>query len=388
MKSRLMRFIFIYFALFFIQLLGSAAEKSIKPENVYRYIYQIHAQEWYAEQADLWKNELHRQPDNPRAWYNYFLASKYKLWQGDEVRYKATMDSILNAMAVQIADSYEYNYLRFYNGDRKESWLEKAYQADPERPDTFYEFILHYERTGVPEKMKSFCKKLYESADIAPKLLDYNYNMINSTEPNAILFTNGDNDTYPGWVLQSVKKFRPDVTILNLHLIFADRNYGRRKLTEINLDIDLKSLSTESMGKFFRELLVSLSRKYPAIPLYVAATVAKSSFADIEDDLYMVGLALKYSKKRFDNLLRIKENLEYRFRLDALEHNWYQENNITRELMNGLNVNYVVLFTKLATYLKDHDQREYAKIWKNRALSLADRAKNQSLIDHINELDL
>ncbi len=102
----------------------------------------------------------------------------------------------------------------------------------------------------------------------------------------------------------------------------------------------------------------------------------------------MVGLALKYSKKRFDNMVRIKENLEYKFRLDALKNSWYKENHITRGLMDQLNVNYVVLFTKLATYLRDHEDREHARIWKDRALFLADKAKNESLIAHINELGL
>lgn len=385
MNSRLNIFTILYFVFLCTQ---QGNTNSVKPENVYRYVYQTHPQEWYAEQADLWKNKCRKQPDDPHAWYNFFLASKYKLWQGDVDRYKSTLDSILNAMSRYVGDSYEYNYLQYYNGDRRESWLEKAYQIDSKRPDTFYEFILHYERSGVPDKLEKFCKKLYESEDIAPNLLDYNYNMLNSTEQNAILFTNGDNDTYPGWVLQQAKNIRTDVTILNLHLFFTDRDYAKRKLESKGLDVDLTSLSTKSMTKFFTELLAMLDREYPSIPLYVAVTVEKSLYKNIEDDLFMVGLALKYSKKRFDNMVRIKENLEYKFRLDALKNSWYKENHITRGLMDQLNVNYVVLFTKLATYLRDHEDREHARIWKDRALFLADKAKNESLIAHINELGL
>lgn len=79
---------------------------------------------------------------------------------------------------------------------------------------------------------------------------EYSYNLLNTCAPNAIIFTNGDNDTFPLWYLQEVEKVRTDVRVVNLSLLNTPWYIKQLKHMEPKVPISLTDDEIEGMGLY------------------------------------------------------------------------------------------------------------------------------------------
>jgi len=79
-----------------------------------------------------------------------------------------------------------------------------------------------------------------------PYVIDFAKYLLSSCAKNAILFTNGDNDTYPLWYVQYGLGFRTDVSVINASLLtYPDYAVMVRKMGMINFSTPDKTILNE-----------------------------------------------------------------------------------------------------------------------------------------------
>lgn len=128
-------------------------------------------------------------------------------------------------------------------------------------------------------------KNIDRSENTLPR--DYAYNLLQSTEKNAVLFTNGDNDTYPLWYLQNVESIRRDVRIIPLNLLnlgWFVKQLKQRKvfdaekinlsLSDYNLDnLSLTEWSHDSISVYINNTAPDTNKEGNKISWLMPATV-------------------------------------------------------------------------------------------------------------------
>lgn len=269
-----------------------------------------------AKQEEL-SRELAKKNTEARVWLEYYLT----LMEQKELPQLTisptshttaiTADSVMNRLRQDFKGTFEYHYVSYlHSGRRPDAFphLDSALKLNPGYQTLNRDLVDYYELSGNQKLRNKYLLRMKAEGEIPEAVKNYNYNVLRSVEDTCVLFTYGQSDTYPLWLLQSDENVRPHVVIMNINLL-ANKGYRERMMAVAGIRGNPFKTSSEKNEVWIKEML----ERNPHISFYFALTVPPSLLDDWQQQLYITGLAFRYSTESFNNLSVLADNWENHF---------------------------------------------------------------------------
>ncbi len=214
---------------------------------------------------------------------------------------------------------------------------------------------------------------------------DYAYNILQSCEENGIVFTNGDNDTFPLWFLQEVEGIRKDVRVVNLSLL--NTNWYIHQLKHLDpavainfTDEQIEQIAPTRLSNAAKATVQGIDFHFAANqiirvqdlmiiniidanawrkPIYFAVTVPRSNYLGLDDRLVMEGMVYRLypekASKNFD-IERTIYKIDHVYQFRGVNDPKIHKDENTRTLLS----NYGAIYLGLAMELKSLNRQQEA----------------------------
>jgi hypothetical protein len=287
-------------------------------------------------------------------------------------QHQKQLDQVVEKLGELYPNSFEYHYASYLN-DRFDTaagnHLLEAHRLAPLRTDLFDDLASHYELKGDQRKKLEYCRLLENNKVYDPAIYQYAQNLLASVEQGGILFTQGEWDTHPLWVLQHNRRFRTDVTILQLELLHQEQYFNR--MTEpLKLKKGAFQRFVNDKPAFFREVAATKTTR----GTYLSLTIDQQLIGALGNLLYTTGLAMKLSAKPFDNITILQANWK-NFDLSLLTTRSANSD------LNKLNGNYILPMGVMYRHAKESGNTTETEKLKQQMMAVAGNAGKKKEVE-------
>lgn len=347
------------YLLFLILLWSSSilsAQSLEKPEAQISFAKENRSLDYYVAQAHLWWLQIEKAPKEEMAWWNYYRACRnvqgsYN-WSADFVNLGPNLlfgDSIVSLMESAIPNTFIYHFVKGSTKGVDPSagpHLLKAFEMNPDFPGLLPAVVSFAISTHNDSLRMAANRRWFENQGFNANWMDFAYNLLQSVGKNGILFTQGDNDSYPVWMLQDALGIRSDVKVVNIDFLLFDgfqkplfESLGLAPFDFAKIDPDIYESNWTAVCTYF------LENYRGARPVQLSYTVNRKFYSSVPDHLlYPRGLTYQYAWEA----VLVDRNLQlFRadFRLNSLEQSLVFDPSAAR--LKELNRHYRLFFETL-----------------------------------------
>ncbi|MEL6132959.1 MAG: hypothetical protein AAFR59_06300 [Bacteroidota bacterium] len=367
MKSH---FLIVYLGLWLIGGPYLMAQEEVQAEPQVSFVDEKKPHTYYVRQAELWWEKTQKDLSSETNWYNYYRACRNAHgtmnWSSDFLKESPSLrlgSEIIDMMEKHIPESFTFYYVKGSDwGANPEfkKYLVKAYEMNPNFRGIHSSMVTLAQSTHDDALRKEVNQQWFMQNNMAHGFMTYGYNVLQSVSPNGIVFTQGDNDTYPAWMLKDVQGVRADVDIINIDFLLV-KSYREPIFKELGIpSFNLEHIDVNEYEYNWKNIVKHFLTHYKGDrPLHLAMTVDKKYYEGFEQNMHLCGLTWKYGA---DLQYPTKEHMEIlldRFLLDHLKADLTYSP--AQDRVKTLNANYLHLF-KLAreAYEKQGNEKEIA----------------------------
>ncbi|MFY0627617.1 MAG: hypothetical protein JXR07_15070 [Reichenbachiella sp.] len=388
--------VFVIIVFFFLtSCINKNDKEKTQAEKQISFALESKPHSYYVEQSILWWKEIERDSTSEENWFNYYRACRNAQgtadWREDfvdESPYLRLGDTIVSLMQKSIPQSFTYNYVKGSTGAVDASYgayLLKAYEMDPDFPGIQAAMVTYSVSTHNLELRKEVNKKWKRLNTMNPGLLQYSRNVLVSIEPNAILLTQHDNDSYPAWLLQDAYELKPDVLVLNIDFLLLE-SFRKNIFEKLGIPpFELKNVNVNEYRTNWKNVIQHFLGHYNNTrPLYIGLTVSPEWYEGFEGKLHLNGLTNKFTNEDYE-LTEINKTL-FKEVWDLEDLNVNREGYYSNKNVIEMNINYIRSLNEVHNYYMEINESDNAEAVRQTALEIAYRTNNKKLIARIDSV--